>query len=240
MTDVWARLVADRGGEVTADDGVTYLWSGLEFPFLNAVVAPAGELARAAAYLGERDQTGFVWVHGDVAAELIEGVGLQVAFELRSMTGEPIEDAPDPEGLELRRAETDEDLQTYGEINALAYDLLPAVGRSALAGSKMWLDEVYAYVGYLDGRPVTCAAVVAEADALVVVLPATVPEERGRGFAEAVIRRAVAEGARQTGLRRVVTHASLEAQPAYEFLGLHADGTVLYLEATGAIDEVGD
>jgi hypothetical protein len=125
--------------------------------------------------------------------------------------------------LEFRRVETGDELAVYGEINALAYGMLPEVGRNALADSQLWRRDAYAYIGYRDGRPVTCAATIGGDDSIFLALVATLPGEMRRGYGEAVTRKAIHEGIKQTGHRRVVLHATPAGQPVYERIGCHAN-----------------
>ncbi|WP_127502031.1 GNAT family N-acetyltransferase [Actinoplanes solisilvae] len=254
---VWTRLIEDRGGVPAAGEGVSYLWAGSTFPFWNTLTLtgediPAEDLSeqlvRAASFMRGRDQGGYLWLFEDLLSprakeELerrLEEAGLEIAFSGAGMAGELSLSEPQHPGLVFRRVETEDDLETYGEINALAYDMPTRVGRDALAGSKLWLDEAYAFIGYRDGEPVTCAASIASTGSLFLALVATLPGHRDNGFGEAVSRKAIFEGARATGRGRVVLHATAEGRPVYERLGLTANTPIHFVQPAGALDEVGD
>ena len=87
---------------------------------------------------------------------------------------------------------------------------------------------------------VTCAAAIAGTGSLFVALVATLAGHRDNGFGEAVTRKAIAEGARATGLRRVVLHATASGRPVYERIGLTANTAIHFVQPAGALDEVGD
>ena len=245
---VWGRLAEDRGDS---------LWAGSPFGLLNAVTLtgqdiPADDLSeqlvRSADFLRDRPEDGYLWVFEDLLSprarpeleERAAAAGLEIAFTGRAMDGEPALDEPRHPELEFRRVAGEDDLRTFGEINALAYDQPATVGHEAFGGSKFWLDEAYAYIGYRDGRAVTCAAAVPSSDALVVTLVATLAEESRRGYGQAVARKAIFEGARGTGRHRVVLHSTVQGQPVFERIGLRPTTAIHFLQPTGADDGFGD
>lgn len=254
---VWTRVIEDRGGTPTAGEGVSYLWADSTFAFWNTLTLtgadiPAEDLSeqlvRVASFMRHADQGGYLLLFEDLLSprakeeleQRLEQAGLEIAFTGDGMAGELSLTEPDHPDLVFRRVETEDDLETYGEINALAYDVPPEVGRAALRGSKLWLDEAYAYLGYRDGEPVTCAATIAGDDSLLLALVATLPGHRDHGYGEAIARKAIFEGARATGRRRVLLQSTLVSRPIYERIGLSANTPIHFVQLTGALDEVGD
>jgi len=257
LISIWTRLVEDRGGVPAAGDGVSYLWADSTFAFWNTLTLtgediPAEDLSeqlvRAADFLESHEQDGYLWLFEELLSprardeleQRAEDAGLEIAFSGRGMSGELSLDEPRHPELVFRRVETEDDLETYGEINALAYDMPPIVGREALAGSKIWLDDAYAYLGYRDGQAVTCAAAIGSTDSIFVALVATLPGHQDRGYGEAISRKAIFEGIRGTGHRRVVLHATAEGEPVYERIGLRPNTVIHFLQPIGTVDDVGD
>ena len=196
------------------------------------------QLSRAASFMRRRSQAGYLWLFEDLLSpqarqQLLPraaDVGLELAFSGRGMAGDLSIPEPHHPELELRRVETDDELIAYGEINALAYGMPPEVGRDALADSKLWRRDAYAYIGYRDGRAVTCAATIGGPDSIFLALVATMPGEMRRGYGEAVTRKAIYEGIKQTGHRRVVLHATAAGQPVYERIGCRANTPVHFVQ----------
>ncbi|WP_250034760.1 hypothetical protein [Paractinoplanes maris] len=257
LVAVWSRIVAARGGRPAGDDGAGPLWAGSPFGFFNALTLsgddiPAEELSeelvRADAFLRARPEDGYLWVFEDLLsprarAELADRAseaGLEIAFTGWGMDGELSPAEPHHAGLQFRRVETEDDLRTFGELNALAYDMPPAVGHEAFAGSRLWLDEAYAWLGYRNGQAVTCGAAIPSAGSLVVAFVATLREESRRGFGQAAARQVIAEGTRATGHRRVVLHTTVAGRPVYERIGLRPATAIHFLQPTGADDSFGD
>jgi ribosomal protein S18 acetylase RimI-like enzyme len=245
---VWSDLVHDRGGQVSMDDGVGRMWADSAFGFWNTVTltgadipadALGDQLGRAASFMRTRSRPGYLWVFEDLLSPQAKSelfrraaeAGLEPAFSGRGMAGDlSVPDPRHPE-LEFHRVETDEHLAVYGAINARAYGMPPSAGVDALAGSRLWrTGAVHAYLGYRDGRAVTCAATIAGPDSIFLALVATLPEEMRRGYGEAVTRKAIHEGGKRTGHRRVVLHATQAGQPVYERIGCRANTPIHFFQ----------
>ncbi|GIJ47514.1 hypothetical protein Val02_44000 [Virgisporangium aliadipatigenens] len=247
LVTTWADLIRDRGGDLNTDQGVSFMWADSTFGFWNTIAftdvdtpqdALGDRLSRAASYMRTRSQAGYLWVFEELLSAQAKQdlfsraaeAGLQLAFSGCGMAGDlSVPDPHHPE-LEFRRVESDEELVTYGEINGRAYGMTLEAGRNAIAGSKLWLHDAYAYVGYRDGRPVTCAATIAARGSVFLALVATVPEETRRGYGEAVTRKAIHEGLKETGHRRVVLHATQAGRPVYERIGCRANTPIHFFQ----------
>jgi hypothetical protein len=247
LITIWTSLVLDRGGQVSTDDGVCRMWADSTFAFWNTVTltgvdvsadALSDQLSRAASFMRSRSQAGYLWLFEDLLSpharqDLVRRAteaGLELAFSGRGMAGELSIPEPYHPALEFRRVEDDDALAAYGEINALAYGMGSEAGRNALSDSKLWRRDAYAYIGYRDGRPVTCAATIGGHDSIFLALVATVPGEMRRGYGQAVTRKAIHEGIKQTGHRRVVLHATAAGQPVYERIGCRANTPIHFFQ----------
>lgn len=247
LITVWNALVRDRGGRIGTDDGIAYMWADSPFGFWNTMTLTGADIAadalgdrlsRAASFMRARSRAGYLWIFEDLLSPQAKAAlsqhaaeaGLEAAFSGRGMAGDLSVPEPYHPKLEFRRVETDEHLDAYGGINARAYGMAPEAGRSALAGSALWRGDIHAYLGYRDGRPVTCAATVTGPDSIFLALVATLPEEMRRGYGEAVTRKAIHEGAKQTGHRRLVLHATQAGQPVYERIGCRANTAIHFLQ----------
>ncbi|MET7339107.1 GNAT family N-acetyltransferase [Nonomuraea sp. NPDC005650] len=247
---VWSRLTGEQGGIVDLDDGVHRMWVDSPFGFWNTVTltdadipaeALKDQLGRAADFMRGRTRAGYLWIFEDLLTpdaqrELLPAAaaaGLELAFSGRGMAGDiDIPDVTHPE-LEIRRVQSEDDLIAYGEINAYAYGMPPGAGRVAVAGSRLWRDA-FAYIGYRDGRPVTCAATVAGPDSLFLALVATLPDQMRRGYGEAVTRKAIHQSIAQTGHHRVVLHATEVGRPVYERIGCTTNSPIHFFHLAQA------
>jgi GNAT superfamily N-acetyltransferase len=129
---------------------------------------------------------------------------------------DPVRDLP---RVEMRRVDTPELALIVSDLNCEAYGIPVEWGRTANAGGHMWLQEAIGFVSFADGVPVSTATVIPASECLNVVCVATHQEQRGRGYAEAVMRHALAAAEAETGFRRTILHATDAGYPIYARMG---------------------
>ncbi len=151
----------------------------------------------------------------------IEQAGLTYAMPCWGMAGDVL---PFPEpihpALRFERVTNVAHLEAYADLNARAYGMSIPDAQDALRNSRLFLDEMYAYLAYEGDVPVACASTCAVDSRLFVALVATDPAKHRRGFGEAVTRKAIYEAGKATGLRRATLHATAAGRPVYERIGL--------------------
>ena len=77
-----------------------------------------------------------------------------------------------PAKLEIRRVADDATARDLAELNAHAFHMSPDLFES-IANMRLWHADSYAYVGYLDRQPVSCAAALPVAATVYIALVAT-------------------------------------------------------------------
>lgn len=87
--------------------------------------------------------------------------------------------------------------------------------------NKQWNSVLRGWVGYLNGAPVTCAALMDYAGVWGIYSVATLKECRRRGLAEAVVRHMVAEYGSQRVAAPLVLQSSPEGRKLYRAMGFH-------------------
>ncbi|MEV7074774.1 GNAT family N-acetyltransferase [Streptomyces sp. NPDC093990] len=253
LRTVWRAMVLDRNEEADVRDlpGVAVRWADCRFAFWNAItLTETGadatllekRLRQAADIMASKRHPGFLWLFEDLLAddarealeEAAESAGLAYAFPGTGMAGDllPVPDPHHPE-LTFERVTTDEHLLAYADLNSRAYGFPLDDGRDGLAGSRLWKQEVYAYLALRDGVPVACAATVEAQGRLFVVLVATDPGQQRRGYGEAVTRKALYEGARATGLTRATLHATVAGAPVYPRIGFEPNSPMRFYALKG-------
>lgn len=123
--------------------------------------------------------------------------------------------APD---LDIRWVTDAQGARDLAILNARAYHM-PEDVFECLATHQFWPDDRCAFVGYLDGVPVSCAAALPAMGTVYIALVATAENARGKGYAESVMRQAVVTGQEMMGVKRTTLHATLAGQPLYETMG---------------------
>lgn len=126
---------------------------------------------------------------------------------------------PLPTDLEYRRVGDEATRLAVADINAQCYHVPLEWGRESITVPGAWTEEHFGYVGYVDNRPVTTTTALFLDGLLYVALVATLPEYRRRGYAEAVMRKALSEAGRAHGVERTVLHASDMGFPVYRDMG---------------------
>ncbi len=148
-----------------------------------------------------------------------------------SMTGMEAEDlAPPrrpPAKVEIIRVADDVGARDLAALNAAAYKM-PMELFECISTSAFWPADCYAYVGYVDGKPVSSSAALPVDNTVYIALVATAPSEQGKGYAETVMRHAVVQGQTAMRVKRTTLHATDMGRPIYSAMG-YASGPRMLL-----------
>ncbi len=206
--------------------------------FLSAPVLTENDLMQrillASAHFNRRGQEWAYWVcEGWLpgggrkrSRQLLERRGLRHSVDLPGMVAERI--APPaytlPE-IEVRRVRQGPVRDAFCAIGALCFNVPSAWFAEVFDSDPVW-DRFASYVGYVDGEPVTTAAIVMGGGALGVYNVATVPGHRRRGYGEAVMRYAVADAAKRCGVDRVLLQSTPAGYSLYRRMGFQTVTTI--------------
>lgn len=162
--------------------------------------------------------------------ELARAAGLTPMLPMISMEADRLLEPRRPSSdLNIRRVVDDNDARDLAIVNARAYGM-PLELWECVSGMHFWPPDCFAFVGYDGETPVSSAAALPVNGTVYIAFVATAPEQQGKGYAETVMRHAVAEGQRAIGVRRTTLHASMMGRPLYEAMG-YAPGPHLILVA---------
>jgi GNAT superfamily N-acetyltransferase len=227
-------------GEMFTLAGVRVATSGVTMPLLNMAVlekpvADEQELQErirfVASYFGERNLMGMFALCDDFipvelrgrTAEYFQPYRLDPYVPMTGMIAEelaaPVHALP---ALEIRSTQDREVRSALGEINCIAYDAPVTWGHEVISPDTLWNEENEGYVGYQDGKPVAAALATLLPNTIYLSWVATMPEHQRKGYAEAVVRHALADGKRKFGIQRTSLHATPAGRPLYEQLGYRA------------------
>jgi GNAT superfamily N-acetyltransferase len=118
-------------------------------------------------------------------------------------------------------------------INAQAYEM-PTELFECICNLHLWHNDSFGYVGYANGRAVSCAATFPAGGTVYVAFVATLPGEHGKGYAEAVMRHAIESGRKAKSCSRITLHASDMGYPLYRSMGFESGARVILLMPTDA------
>lgn len=233
----WSRFA--RGGprgRVQETPGVTFTFANVPLAFFNmaflsAPVLNANELNdRITAVKDYGSKSGVPWMFCSCTEWLPESVraseedafsryGLHAAMPLIGMVADVASitagtNAP----LDYRRIENRETCFAASDINCAAYGIPPEIGRESFF-EGMFGDDVFGYVGYLQGQPITAAGVWIVDGIQYVAMVATHPDHRRKGYAESVMWHSLQEARKATGITRTVLHATEAGFPIYQRMG---------------------
>jgi ribosomal protein S18 acetylase RimI-like enzyme len=243
---MWAVFTEDHGNvDGNRLPGLVLRWTDSAFPFWNMIFLDGENISgrllevrlrEAGAYMRSHPRLGFVNVFAEQldadALERLPAIAAQagLAFGLyqHAMAGDilPLREPTHP-ALRFARVRTDEHLQAYADLNSLGYGFALEAGRAGLVGSRLWKsDRMHAWLAYEGDQPVACAATVEDRGNLFLALVATAPSSQRRGYGEAVVRKALHEAGRATGLKRATLHATDAGFPVYQRIGYRKVATI--------------
>jgi ribosomal protein S18 acetylase RimI-like enzyme len=242
----WKVFTEDHGNADYAQlPGLVVRWTGSAFPFWNMIFLDEANvgadllesrLRQAGAYMRGHSGVGFTNIFAEQLdadalrdlPEIATRAGLAFGLYQHAMAGD-ILPLPDPSHSALRfvRVRTDEQLQAYADLNSLGYGFDLEMGRAGLRGSTLWKsDRMHAWLALEAGKPVACAATIEDQRNLFLALVATAPASQRKGYGEAVVRKALHEGGKATGLKRATLHATDAGFPVYQRVGYRKVGTI--------------
>jgi len=157
-------------------------------------------------------------LHPDVD-RAITMLGLDLEVERPAMTAAiaGLEPPRPPEGVEIRRVRTEEDLREAVIVNVEAFGMLPEVAERYLAPTILSVRQTRVYVAELDGRPAACASTDLHKGAVGVFGVGVLERFRRRGIGTAITAFAVRDLRGKADLAWL--HPSETGRPMYERMG---------------------
>jgi ribosomal protein S18 acetylase RimI-like enzyme len=222
--------VADKPEVYIASANVP--WGMLNAAFLPKPVETEAELERSVAAAARHfasNTTGWTYLACDdwmapavreKAPAVFAAYRLKRALSAMGMVAERLKPSTrPPPSLEVRQADSEEALRHIADINAVAYDAPLEVARASVVVPAIFQGEGRGYVGYVQGKAASVAAVIRVDGIAYVAYVATLAEYRRRGYAEAVMRHGLEEARRHWGVERTVLHATEAGRPVYLRMG---------------------
>lgn len=249
-TVAWKSLFnSNTPADQHEETGIAMRWEDSLFPFSNAAFLTdeisdplilKQHLNTVAARMRSRQHGGLLNICNDLITgeaklkfdQILKDAGLEFVMTLDSMAGDilPLELNPIPE-LQVKRVRSAKELRAFSDMNCLAYGFDVEWGRNALG--NVWIDHAYSFVGYVDDQPVCAASAAPVGDVLYLALVATRPEAQRKGYSETIVRHALLEGYKATGLTRTLLHATPAGAPVYERIGYYKSANISAYQLIG-------
>ncbi len=243
-------LAAERSrGRVTELPGVTIASLGVAFQMFNAaflsrpvetVAELRGRLIAAEDFFAGRGHAWSFWIGEEWLARPVrrglvdacETFGLRAVAEMTGMSAHGLKEARrTAPALEIRRVDSPAEMEEFRAVGSVCFHV-PPVWFAEVFDDAMLRREFACWVGYRGGAAVATAATVISEEAVGVYNVATVPEARGRGFAEAITRHAVAQAMGETALQRVILQSTSQGERLYRRLGFRDASAVVVFNST--------
>lgn len=187
----------------------------------------SNRLEAASRYFGDRHQQWSLWLCDTFVPKTVRAVmsGILDQFDLRITARMPGMSAASvrvdevaPE-LRIRRVADTASRKSFCHILALTFDG-PSGQMSAMYNRpELWSGSFRGYIGSVDGTDVCAGLAVATPDSLGLYALATLPAFTRRGYAAAVVRRAVEDSRQLDGNLPIVLQSTQPAAPLYRRLG---------------------
>ncbi len=228
---------ASGTGETGEAPGVTMACSGIQFSMFNsavltAPVATAKDLERrirlAAEYFRERHFSWSFWICQGwldrevraVVTDVFHRNDLHLVVELPGMAADRL--APPRRALPaltFRRVTDATARADFNRIMSVAFGIPFPISRAVYESERTWEGQFVGWLGYAGEVAVTSAATIATSSAVGVYAVGTLPTHQRKGYAEAVMRYALAETERETGIQRSVLQSSDAGYSLYHKMG---------------------
>jgi ribosomal protein S18 acetylase RimI-like enzyme len=237
LRESFRTVAASRAaGENRELRGVSIASAGVTFQMFNAAflsgpVASDAELAQrillANTHFEARGLEWAYWVCEDWLSgrtrkhsrRAFESLGLRHSVDLPGMVAErlapPVRRLPE---LDVRRVTPGPVRDAFCAIGALCFHVPPAWFNQVFDSDAVW-DRFAGYVAYADEEPVATTAIILGGGAMGVYNVATVPTHQRRGFGEAVMRHALEDARRRSGVERVVLQSTPAGLKLYQRMG---------------------
>jgi GNAT superfamily N-acetyltransferase len=229
---------ASEDGEARDIGGMSIVSSGIDYGVMNSAMLSSPitggtlELERRIAvpevHFSARSLRWSFWVCEDLiefrtrrkAKEVFRAKGFRLLSEPPGMMALGIQPPVRPlPRLDIRRVADATTRFDFAQLVSICFELPFPIAQTTYTRAESWDKEISGYVGYAGGRPVTTAAISLTRDAIGVYSVATIPGEQRKGYAEAIVRYALAKAATETGMETFVLQSSRPAYTLYERMG---------------------
>lgn len=122
-------------------------------------------------------------------------------------------------GITVRKVEDHATRLDFAHLSSIIFALPFNTAKEVYCVPALWTGPMTGWVGYHSGIPVSMVSVVIAAGAAGVYSLGTVPEYQHRGFAEAILRHALADAQAETGSEATVLQSTRQGFNLYLRLG---------------------
>ena len=127
-----------------------------------------------------------------------------------------------PARMQIRRVEDDRTRYDFADVASVVFALPFPISEKIYVSESTWRSKMTGWVGYESERAVCIVATVVSAAAVGIYSLATVPHYQRHGYAETVMRHALEEAHRETGIERSILQTTKAGIGLYKRMGYRA------------------
>lgn len=146
--------------------------------------------------------------------------GMKLTMEAPGMIAEQIVPARNSLPAMLCKEVRDERTRLdFSTVMSTAFQVPAPMARDVYAGELLWRNPMSGWIGYVAGQPVSTAVTVTAAEAIGLYAVATVPAFQKKGYGEGIMRMALEEASRRSGIKRAVLQSTSIGYSLYVRMG---------------------
>jgi ribosomal protein S18 acetylase RimI-like enzyme len=232
-----AYSVVTSAGESRHYPGITIASSGLDFSVFNSLMLTAPvesdvelerRLTTGAVHFAARGIGWTAWLCDDlIAPAVLKRAGTLLAKRNLNVIADPpgmlAEHITRPQRtaapIECRAVADKKTRFDFADVASVVFLLPFRIAQTVYAGEEYWTSGMRGYVGYYDNKPVSVVTTVLAGGAVGVYSLGTLPQHQRCGYGETLLRFALADTARLTGVERTVLQSTQSGLRLYQRMG---------------------
>ncbi len=232
-----------QAGSVTTAGHMSMVYAGVPYSLFNTALLTEPValhsngfqegLQQASAYFDSLQAPWSMWFCEQFLADagrrraklLLAARGLRLLMEAPAMIAADLGPARRPMPLlDIRPVRDEQSRLDFSGIMATAFHVPLEMSEEVYAGERLWNGPFTGWVAYDRGRAVSTACTITSPEAIGIYAVATSPPEQGRGYAESLMRHAVAAARREAGNLPLVLQSSNAGYNLYVRMGFRNVG----------------
>jgi GNAT superfamily N-acetyltransferase len=225
-------------GQVDKGDAFSFVYAGVSYGLFNTALITAhlteGQtdfatvLDQAERYFNKRNVSWSVWYCEDLlsleerrrARIALATRGMKLMMEAPGMIADelaaPAQTLPQ---LDCRRVTDARTRRDFSRVMSTAFHVPEEMSNDVYSGETLWDGALQGWMGYIEDQPVATTITIEGGGAIGLYAVATDPSYQRRGYGESLMRFAIDDAKRTSGLTRCVLQSSAAGYPLYVRMG---------------------
>ena len=230
-----AYALAGGASEAREYPGVALSFSGLDVPVFNSAMLTGQTddierlIATADLHFQAKRAGWTFWVCEDLLPanmrnsaleDIFLGKGMRRIAEPPGMYADSIVSPSKPLAkMTFARVDSAQTRMEFAHLASVVFSLRFGVAKRIYSATDLWSPPSYGWIGYFEGKPVGLVTVVIAGGAAGIYSLGTLPQHQGCGFGETLLRHALDDARRHSGIECSVLQATTQGMSLYLRLG---------------------